>query len=191
MHRNTNEQKKSMKINIPNWFDYDWFYTEIATSMPQNSTFVEIGAWVGHSILHFAREIERLGKHDVRIVTIDTFKGSPAEQIHMDIVAQAGGSVRHLFDANIAEAGLTDRIEVIQGDSVAAADLFADNSVFACFIDGDHTREGVLRDVRAWGPKVPQNGILCGHDIDAFQVAEGVLAGLGQYGVKGRCWCRR
>jgi len=179
-----------MQINIPNWFDYPWLYTDIAAAMPPSSTFVEIGAWVGHSISHFAKEIERLGKHDVRIVTIDTFKGSPDEQIHMDIVAQAGGTVRHLFDANIAEAGLTNRIEVIQNDSVAAADLFADESVFACFIDGDHTFEGVLRDVQAWAPKVPKNGILCGHDIDAISVAQGVAVAIGQCGVKGRCWYR-
>jgi len=57
-----------------------------------------------------------------------------------------------------------DRCKVLRMDSVEAAATFADKSLAFVYLDGDHSLEGVLRDLRAWWPKVRSGGIIAGHD---------------------------
>jgi len=47
-----------------------------------------------------------------------------------------------------------------------AAELVGDASLDLVFIDGDHSYEQTLRDIRNWLPKVRPGGILCGHDCE-------------------------
>lgn len=57
------------------------------------------------------------------------------------------------------------RCTIIREDSVAAALAVEDGSLDFVFIDGDHTADGVARDIRAWAPKVKPAGMVLGHDI--------------------------
>jgi cephalosporin hydroxylase len=175
-----------MSNGIPNWFDYPDLYSQLAAQIPDGATFVEVGSWVGHSISFFAQEVKRHGKQ-CRIVAVDTFKGSVNEESQTSVAKQAGGSFRHLFDATLVEAGVFEMVTAIQADSVAAAKKFKDGSVWAVFIDGEHTHEAVLRDIAAWRPKLMPQGTLCGHDIPHPEVAAAV-ATLGAYETLGRCW---
>jgi len=73
------------------------------------------------------------------------------------------------------------RTLVMRMDSVAAAAAFDDKSLDFVFIDGDHSYEGAVRDIHAWGPKVKPGGILAGHDYvtsELFGVRRAV-AGFG------------
>lgn len=176
-----------MNNDIPNWFDYPDLYKQLAEQIPEGSTFVEVGVWVGHSVSYFASQVKKLGKQ-VRIVAIDTFKGSATEDLQKNIATQAGGSFRHLFDATLAEAGVLQMVEVIEGDSVTAANQFEDNSIWGVFIDADHITEGVLRDVRAWKSKVIMGGALMGHDIDSESVKAALQLDIKAYMTHGRCW---
>jgi hypothetical protein len=58
-----------------------------------------------------------------------------------------------------------DRANVIRLSSPGAAMAFADASVDAVFIDGDHSYEAVKADIEAWWPSVKPGGWLGGHDI--------------------------
>lgn len=55
-------------------------------------------------------------------------------------------------------------IEVRKGMSVDMAKEIPDNSLDFCYIDGDHSLEGIFYDVRAFIPKVKIGGIIAGHD---------------------------
>ena len=57
-----------------------------------------------------------------------------------------------------------ERVSVLRMDSVAAAETFADKSLAWVYLDGDHSLDGVVRDLQAWWPKVKPGGILSGHD---------------------------
>jgi cephalosporin hydroxylase len=177
-----------MNNDIPNWFDYPALYAQLAEQIPDGMTFVEVGSWVGHSISYFAREIKRHGKKNVRIVAVDTFKGSANDPLQIGFAADRGGSYRHLFDATLAEAGVLQMVEAIEADSVAASAQFKDGTVWGVFIDGEHTTEAVLRDIAAWKPKLMPQGTLCGHDIDQAEVNAAVVAALGPCQTFGRCW---
>lgn len=175
-----------MNNDIPNWFDYPDLYKQLAEQIPEGATFVEVGAWIGHSVSYFASEVKKIGKQ-VRIVAIDTFKGSATEDLQKNIAEQAGGSFRNLFDDTLAQAGVLQMVDVIEGDSVSAAKQFEDASVWGVFIDADHTTEGVLRDIAAWKPKVIAGGAFAGHDIDSPAVRAAVEQ-CHAYSVLGRCW---
>jgi len=58
------------------------------------------------------------------------------------------------FRENMADAGLSEAIQVHRKPSVEAAKEFKDESIDLVFIDGDHTRDGCLSDIDAWWPKL-------------------------------------
>jgi predicted O-methyltransferase YrrM len=176
-----------MHSAIPNWFDYAPLYEAIARAIPERATFVEVGAWVGHSIAHFALTIQALGK-PCRIVAIDTFQGAPDDAVQTGLAAQRGGTFRAAFDETLRLAGVTDLVEVIEGDSADSAKLFADDSVWGVFIDADHATESVRRDFAAWHLKIAPGGVFAGHDIDAPSVAAAIPQ---PYVIAGRCWVKQ
>lgn len=57
-----------------------------------------------------------------------------------------------------------DRAVLLRMDSAAAAARIDDGALDFAFLDGDHSREGVIRDVQAWLPKVRRGGWIGGHD---------------------------
>ena len=46
-----------------------------------------------------------------------------------------------------------------------------EGSLDLCFIDADHTYEGVSKDILAYQSKVKKGGIFCGHDYDQPEVS--------------------
>jgi len=58
----------------------------------------------------------------------------------------------------------SSRVRLIVDESVKAAAAFPDKFFDYVYIDGDHTLDGVNRDLDAWFPKVKDNGIFAGHD---------------------------
>jgi hypothetical protein len=59
------------------------------------------------------------------------------------------------------------RRTILRGDSVAAAAGVPDATLDFAFIDCDHSYAGVIRDMRAWLPKLRPGGLFCGHDYSA------------------------
>ena len=57
------------------------------------------------------------------------------------------------------------RARLIREKSWLVADQFEDGSCDLVYIDGDHTYEGVVKDLATWYPKVKKGGIICGDDI--------------------------
>jgi len=53
---------------------------------------------------------------------------------------------------------------LMQMTSVEACRHFGLESIDYCYIDGDHSLEGIYTDIKAWLPKVRVGGIIAGHD---------------------------
>ena len=88
--------------------------------------------------------------------------------------AKSGDSHAHLRREQQAEHRWTaeqrtlfakERRRIMASDSVAAADRLVGGTLDFAFIDGDHTHSGVLRDCRAYWPKVRTGGLIAGHDF--------------------------
>ena len=56
------------------------------------------------------------------------------------------------------------RARLVRKPSVEAAPTFADASIDWIFIDGDHTYDGAIADLKAWYPKVRRGGLVSGDD---------------------------
>ncbi|NNG03050.1 MAG: class I SAM-dependent methyltransferase, partial [Inquilinus sp.] len=70
------------------------------------------------------------------------------------------------------------RIEACRSLSVPAADRYPDGEIDWIYIDADHSYEGALADLRAWAPKLREDGLILGHDFtdqaDSFGVIRAV-----------------
>ena len=56
------------------------------------------------------------------------------------------------------------KVRIIRDTSVNAAKMF-DNEYFDfVYLDGDHTYEGVTKDLESWYPKLKKFGVMCGDD---------------------------
>lgn len=68
---------------------------------------------------------------------------------------------------NTAFAGA--RVKLLRKTSVEGAATFDDESIDWIFIDGDHTYDGCLADLKAWYPKIRKGGLISGDDYgDGF-----------------------
>lgn len=57
-----------------------------------------------------------------------------------------------------------DRSVILKGLTHEMASQVEDNSLGLLYLDGDHSFEGVMRDLNAWYPKVAKGGYVAGHD---------------------------
>lgn len=165
--------------DVEGWCDFRDLYTAIARKLKDGDTFVEVGAWKGQSIIHLAQRLQDQGKL-INVHAVDTFEGDEDTGL-ADVYAE--------FQANIKNA-MCCGINHWQLPSTMASKAFADTSLAGVFIDAAHDYDSVLADLKAWGPKVKEGGIIAGHDIDAEGVQR-ALADMGwQYHVVGRCWVK-
>jgi predicted O-methyltransferase YrrM len=56
------------------------------------------------------------------------------------------------------------RINFLRGDSVEISNWFDNGSIDFIYFDGSYTYNGLIADLKAWLPKIKNNGIVCGHD---------------------------
>jgi hypothetical protein len=59
-----------------------------------------------------------------------------------------------------------DRARLVRLNSVEAARVFDPGSVDFIYVDGSHDQKSVAADLRAWWPRLSDQGICAGHDFD-------------------------
>jgi len=95
------------------------------------------------------------------IVNIDeSYKNSGAEEVKQE---QAWFEENYRVALEDTEP-YKDRRRIMRKKSVEAAFEIKDESLDYAFIDGDHSYEGVKRDITLWWPKVKKGGWIGGHD---------------------------
>jgi hypothetical protein len=171
---------------VPGFTNYWLLYQSIAASMKDGDTIVEVGVWMGRSIIFLAQELQRLGKTKCKLYAVDTFVGEKNQPAHTATIEEHGGSLRDVFVENITRCGVADMITIIENDSAEAAACFAPKSVDFCFVDAAHDYESVKRDVAAWLPKV--RGTIAGHDAQHEPVLRAVRELIPAAIRIGPCW---
>jgi len=181
---------------IPGWFTFQPVYEWIAETAPPGGLLVEVGVFCGRSLAFLA---DKRG-HDCRVVGVDTFTGSP--EFGTMVKAADGtafpdwptGTLARMAIEHLSRAGLyPERVQLVASDSVRAAGLFADESVWMVMLDGAHDYESVKADIAAWWPKVAPGGVLCGDDHDeGFPgVMQAVAEAFPAANVSGSAWAVR
>ena len=82
------------------------------------------------------------------------------------------------------EAESNGRYQYVIGRSPDCAEAFESEVFDVIFLDGDHSYEGVKRDLNAWWPKLKSGGLFCGDDYHhASNFMSPGNTDEGQYGV--------
>ena len=139
---------------IDGWFNHQAAYDYLLANMPEDGTFVELGAWLGKSSAYLCDK----ATHQ-EITIIDSFKGT-AEYIDSYYKLAKTNDIYELFLENMGDR----KYNVIKGTSKVAAKMFLKESLDVVFIDLTHTYEAVKEDIKLWLPKVKKGGFIAGDD---------------------------
>jgi predicted O-methyltransferase YrrM len=129
---------------------------------------LEIGTYCGKSAVYLGAAARDRG---TVVYTIDHHRGSEEMQAaweHHDreVVDPATGQMNSFpfFQRTMDEAGLTDVVIAVVGDSATIARHWTTPLGFV-FIDGAHSDEPATADYEGWTPKLVAGGVLAIHDV--------------------------
>lgn len=146
-----------------NWFTYPHLYKQFADKLTGNEIMVELGSWKGQSAAYMACELKLQNKNGVRFFCVDTWKGTSDEE-HGDDEWVKQDKLFEKFTSNLLE--VSDYYIPLRMTTARASHLFPEQSVDICFVDADHSYDGVYKDLELWTPKIKHGGIISGHDYD-------------------------
>jgi len=136
--------------------------------VPPGGKIVEVGSYKGKSAVNFAYAVRKRGG-DATIFCVDTWRNENIEFAkNVDVFAA--------FEANVARD--RDLIVPLRGRSEEVGAAWDRGPIDVLFIDGDHSYEGVVRDVEAWVPHVKPGGLVMFHDTGLEGVWKGIEATL-------------
>lgn len=127
-----------------------------ALTVPEGGQVVEIGSFRGRSASVLATAAER-------VVCIDPHLGSDRGPQEFAANPELGNADYDLFHANLARAGVAERVEHVRALSGEALDAVP-GPANVLFVDGAHRYGPALDDIVRWGAKVPPGGRMLVHD---------------------------
>ncbi len=137
-----------------------------AAQVPKGGTIVEVGSYHGKSAVNFAHAVRKNG-NAATVYCVDTWRNENIEQArNLDVFDR--------FMANTAP--YADVIVPMRGRSEEVGVRWDKGPIDVLFIDGDHSYDGVVRDIKAWMPHLRRGGIALFHDTDLADVERGLEA---------------
>ncbi len=130
-----------------------------AAATHHGETIVEIGSFRGRSTIVLASA----APVGVQIVAIDPHAGNDRGPQEIDGFEAAAATDHDVFNANLAAAGVTERVRHIRSFSDVAHDEVV-GEVAVLYVDGAHRYAPARSDIREWGTRVAPGGTLLIHD---------------------------
>ena len=147
--------------NVEGWMSPGQAATlfEAAVNCPSGGVIVEIGSFRGRSTIVLATAADP----SVQVVAIDPHAGNDRGPQEIDGFENEAADDHGLFAANLAAAGVADRVRHIREFSDAALDVI-DHEIDVLYIDGAHRYAPARADICAWGDLVNDGGTMLIHD---------------------------
>lgn len=145
--------------DIDGWFSYEYVYKDIVRQADDKSLFVEIGSYKGKSAAFMAVEIANSGKK-IKFECIDPMELMGA-YLNMPQNEKDGYSAEE-FHARLEPVKKYYKLHQMTSDE--AVKLYKDGSIDFLLIDGDHSYEGVRKDITNYLPKMRSGGLIVGDD---------------------------
>ena len=142
-----------------------------ARAVPGGGRIVEIGSYQGRSAIVLARA----AAPDVEIVAIDPHAGNDRGPQELEGRADDGERDHAAFVANLARAGVRDRVRHVRLPSQAARQEVA-TPIDLLYIDGAHRFGPARADIRDWGAAVAVDGTILIHDSFCSVGVTGAIA---------------
>lgn len=152
--------------DIPGWFSEKDVesYRNLIGSLPNNSTILELGCWMGRSL---ASVSDIILQKNITVCVVDTFEGTTNEGDAHKVAREI--DLKSEFINNISEFGLGHpNVHVYKMTTDEAAEQFKKLKVNFdfIFIDADHSTEAVTKDINNYYRLLKNsNSILAGHDL--------------------------
>jgi predicted O-methyltransferase YrrM len=130
-----------------------------ATDLDPGGQVVEIGSYQGRSAI----VLGRAAPEGAQVIAIDPHAGNDRgpQQIHGH--ADEGQADHEAFRANLARAGVADRIRHVRRPSQEAGPE-VEGDIDLLYIDGAHRYTPARDDIRGWGARVRPGGTMLIHD---------------------------
>lgn len=148
------------KLDTEWWFNYQDFYKNVASK--DYKILVEIGVWKGHSISFLANQFKSSGKTP-KIYAVDLWENTYKWEDNKNLRSQVP-ILYDIYNAVLERDSTRDIITDLKGVSWEMASNFEDGTIDFVFIDADHKYESVVKDIKAWLPKIKKGGMISGHD---------------------------
>jgi predicted O-methyltransferase YrrM len=132
---------------------------DAATRCPEGGTIVEIGSFRGRSTIVLASA----ATPGVTVIAIDPHAGNDRGPQEIEGFDDEAADDHAVFNANLAAAGVADRVRHIRSFSDDALGE-VDGEVDVLYIDGAHRYGPALADIRSWGDRVTGGGAMLIHD---------------------------
>lgn len=136
-------------------------FIQIATKIQPYAKIVEVGSWKGRSSVFASRAAAVSGS---TLYCVDTWDGRfAAGEAYPTDAEAADRNVFLSFKKNIRLYGC-DNVVVCRGDSVDVASSWSHGLIDFLFINASHDYDSLLKDLRAWVPRMKPGGIICGDE---------------------------
>ena len=122
----------------------------------------EIGSFQGKSTYFLGSAVKLSGNG--KMFSIDHFKGNVGKEHFYKIGKDDLSDLEDGFRNNIKRAFLEDTVNIINKSSDEAVNYIEDNSLRFLFIDGDHTADGLTRDLDLFRSKMKKKAIIAFDD---------------------------
>jgi predicted O-methyltransferase YrrM len=139
----------------------------LALAAPAPGRVVEIGSYLGRSTVVLARAAA--DRRAPEVVAVDPHTAA------LGYEGETPRDTRPMFEENMRSAAVSDVVRLLHATSVDAARGWSGDAVQMLFVDGWHTREAVLEDVRSWAPFMGEQRVVA---FDDYMVSEGVRGGV-------------
>lgn len=139
----------------------------LAHDGPGHGAIVEIGSFMGLSTCWLARG--SMAANRELVTAVDHFGGSlehQADEPMESSILVSEGTTFNRFQENLDRMGVAAHVQPIRANSADAATTWTE-PIRLLFIDGDHSYDGVARDLSLWSPFVVHGGVIALHDVGA------------------------
>ena len=159
-------------------------YKKMVEKFPSGSHFVEVGSFLGKSASFMAVEIINSGKR-IKLDCVDHWRGSKEHEDNDEI------NIDNLYEEFLKNIEpVRGVINPVKMKSIEASKLYKFNSLDFIFIDASHDEQSVKKDLTHWMPRLKENGVIAGDDVDNEGVANAVkwFFDIAKLDVAGRQW---
>jgi predicted O-methyltransferase YrrM len=132
---------------------------DAAAACPAGGRIVEIGSFRGRSTIVLASA----ALDDVEVVAIDPHAGNDRGPQEIDGYEDEATEDHLAFNANLANAGVADRVRHVRAFSDSAHDMI-DGAIDVLYVDGAHRYAPARKDIAEWGARVRPGGTMLIHD---------------------------
>jgi len=124
---------------------------------------VEIGSWQGRSTSFLARAVNN--SKNGTFYAIDHFKGNVGKEKFYVVRNNNLSDLENNFLSNMQRIGLSDSVQLLNMPNEQAEQEIENINIRFLFIDGDHTKKGVEKDIELFFPKLMPGSIVVFDDF--------------------------